>query len=1337
MFRHLLLSILLFTVCSYVDAQGLSLRHISQTSGLPNNYITALYKDSRGFLWIGSSAGLFRYDGYSARSVADMVGKDTGVLTEQIIDIQEDLKGRIWVQSESAHAIYDPTVNTIIDYLSDYLKPLGITDYVSAVHADENGDVWIATDEGSLYRLDTLEDRIEKISENLPGDASICSLTVHDGKIIGTTRTAALFEIDPKTKKTRLIADSPAPLRGNPIHHRIYADRAGRLWLLNHERILMYDLNKTEWQTDRLPAEGNIGVVKEIYHDSKGNLWIVRDHHGIEQIECNDGAYRIVPVATEGEFNPQTTVSAIIEDNNGTLLFGTYKMGLYAYDESVNKFNHERMPDGSGMPDVNCMLTVRDGDIWTGTDNSGLWRWNPAKGISQSIPDKTDGAGRAITCLASSPEGEILIGKFAKGLFNCRNGYVGQFTTGTDIDRSYVWSMDFDRNGVLWIGTLGNGVFRYDRKRNVTENYTTENSALKTDFITSILSSKDGKIYIGTSGGVACYDPADGKISRVSIDSDPSLSESKVIQIYEDSRGLLWIATTSGLKVLDRKRGKAFSIQTADAPNSAAVLGLIEDNNGALWLSNSSRLTWLKADYDDEAGEIRISRREYDRHSGLQDCDFNQRSFAKLPDGSIAVGGPYGITWFNPADIRMDNNRPTVMLTDLYMDGQPVNPGDEIGGRVALSSAIFSADRIEFNHNPKEFTVFFASDNYALPEKTRFRYRLEGYSDQWTELPEGVNHVSYTNISPGDYRLEVMAVNEDGFESEHPASIAIKVHHSFWGSPWGWALYAVLAALCIWAIVMIARKRERQLLEQHNQEESRRKQEELNQMKFRFFTNVSHDLRTPLSLIVSPLEDMIKESTDERQTKRLNLMRNNALRLLSLVNQLLDFRKAEAASLHLNASEGDIVDFARNVCTSFLSLSDRKNINLTFYSDEPHIKLLFDGDKMEKVFMNLLGNAFKFTPAGGRIDIAIEHSAEDRSKLRIKISDTGIGIQDKDKKRIFERFYQVNDDGESHPGTGSGIGLSMVSEYVSLHDGTIRVADNVERGSVFIIDFPIRHASTHETTMLTKPENRPIEAESGEEHPTALIVDDNPDMTEMLKDSLEGIYRIATASDGRDALEKAKEIKPDIILTDLMMPNMNGMELCRALKEDEKTVNIPIIIITAKHDLGVKLEGLTIGADDYITKPFNLDVLRLRMRRLIELNAKGARRSLIEPEPEKIQITPLDEKLIEKAMKYVSQNLSRPELSVEELSEHLGMSRVSLYKKIKQITGKSPIEFIRIIRLKRAAQLLRESQLNVSEIAYQTGFNNPKMFSRYFKEEFGILPSAYQDKEGNETNYPL
>lgn len=1349
-FLLVIMAVLMTFPSVYAQTERLALRHVSQAKGLPNNHITELFKDSRGFLWIGSSAGLLRYDGYSTRRVSDMVGKNTGVLNEQIIRVQEDQKGRLWVESESSIAIFDPITNTLIDWVSDYIKQFGLQGYVTAVVADENGDIWIAIDGDGLYRIDIKKETAQKSSGFDLKKESVSSLALADGKVIGFTKSASLIETDPATMQTTLISKAPGVINAESAHFLLYTDQDNRVWITYNDRLMLYDLAKKEWQNELLPLNGGIGVIKDIYNDSKGNLWIARDHHGIEKMVFVDGSYKLSPMPTAGDIFPQSTVTSIFEDENGTLMFGTYKLGLYSYNESVNKFRIDIFPNLDKMPDVNCMINSPDGSVWIGTDNSGLWKWNPSSGEYSHIPDQTEDSPHAITCLAYSPDGQVFIGKFSRGLFSLKDGQVVCIETDSDIDRAYVWSMTFDRNGNLWIGTLGNGVFKYNLDNKSLEQYTTLNSGLRSDYVTSIVSGRDGNIYIGTSGGAECINPNTRKLTSVNIDDDPSLNGSKIVQIFEDSRGLLWIATTSGLKVVDAKTGKVMSVKTADTPYGADMVGITEDNEGGIWVSNSSRLANLKVTYNRETGKIDLTRREYDKYSGLPESDFNQRSFVKMADGSLAVGSPFGIIHFNPNDIRMNASRPKVLFTDLYMDNNPVEVGEEIGGRIALNKAIFSGERIELNHNPKEFTIFFTSDNYALPEKTRFKYKLKGYSEQWTECPEGINYVTYTNLSPGSYQLQVVAINEDGYESESPATLDIKIHNSFWGSPWGWLIYAMIAAALIWLIIRIAQRRERHLLEQESQKEAQRKQEELNQLKFRFFTNVSHDLRTPLTLIVSPLEDMIKESKDERQTKRLNQMRNNAMRLLSLVNQLLDFRKSEEAKLNLNPSEGDIVAFARNVCTSFLGLSERKNINLTFYSDTDRIRLLFDEDKMEKILMNLLGNAFKFTPAGGRIDVAIQHSGDDRKNLRIQISDTGIGIKDKDKKHIFERFYQVDEDGVSHPGTGSGIGLSMVSEYVKLHDGTIRVTDNIEKGSVFIIEFPIKHCDAIKTMNIAQSTVNREESDHAQDkdvveihhdgqgnRKTVLVVDDNADMTEMLKDSLDNIYDVVTASDGVDALKKVSVKKPDIILTDLMMPNLNGMELCRKLKENPDTVNIPIIILTAKHDLGVKLEGLTIGADDYITKPFNLDVLRLRMRRLIELNSKGARRSLIEPEPENIKITPLDEQLIEKAMKYVSKNISKSELSVEELSDVLGMSRVSLYKKIKQITGKSPIEFIRIIRLKRAAQLLRESQLNVSEIAYQTGFNNPKVFSRYFKEEFGILPSAYQSKESTETNISL
>jgi signal transduction histidine kinase/DNA-binding response OmpR family regulator len=580
--------------------------------------------------------------------------------------------------------------------------------------------------------------------------------------------------------------------------------------------------------------------------------------------------------------------------------------------------------------------------------------------------------------------------------------------------------------------------------------------------------------------------------------------------------------------------------------------------------------------------------------------------------------------------------------------------------------------------------------------------------------------VTYTNLTPGSYVLEVKAVTNDGVASKNVASLEIVIHPPFWLSNWAKALYLLLAIVLIILCLRAVKRREyRKYIEQQKAEASRQ-QEELTQMKFRFFTNISHELRTPLTLILSPLEAMLREVKDAKQHGRLQIMYNNAERLLYLVNQLLDFRKSEQVGLKYLPVEGDVVSFTKNICDNFVGYSENKNVQLTFFSSRPHLPMLFDGDKYSKIILNLLSNAFKFTPDGGRVDVALSTDADN---LVVKVADTGIGIADSEKQHVFEGFYQT----DTSKSSGSGIGLSLVKEYVKLHNGTVDVVDNVGGGSVFIVTMPIRHK-----TEAAEPEAvaAPAVADSSNDvRQRVLVVDDNADLLSFLTSELSGVYHVDTAADGMQAIEHIEQSRPDIIISDVMMPEMDGIELCRRLKSNPKYSAIPLIILTAKHDEQAKVEGLTIGADDYITKPFNCDLLRLRIKKLLDLSGRGVQRSLIEPEPEHIKVTSLDEKLVEDAVKYVEKNMERPDLSVEELSRQLGMSRVHLYKRMRQVTGKTPIEFIRVMRLKRAAQLLRESQLNVSEIAYRVGFNNPKYFSNYFKQEFGVLPSVYQAQQ--------
>jgi len=770
------------------------------------------------------------------------------------------------------------------------------------------------------------------------------------------------------------------------------------------------------------------------------------------------------------------------------------------------------------------------------------------------------------------------------------------------------------------------------------------------------------------------------------------------------------------------------------------IAAITEDQERNMWVSTSRKVIRVTVASDGK-GSYLFDSRAYNSEDGLQNCDFNQRSIKTLHNGIIAIGGLYGVNVFAPDHIRYNKMLPNVMFTGLSLFDEAVKVGQSYGGRVLIEKELNDVENVEFDYKQNIFSVSFASDNYNLPEKTQYMYKLEGFNNDWLTLPLGVHNVTFTNLAPGKYVLRVKAINSDGYVGIKEATLGIVVNPPFWMSWWAYLLYTVGLVIVLFLARYRMLKREREKFHLQQIENEVAKNEEINNMKFRFFTNVSHELRTPLTLIISPLEGMLKETTDELQSTRLQLMYRNAQRLLHLVNQLLDFRKGEMSTHQLSLSEGDIISYVHSVCNSFLLMADKKHIQFSFFSGIDTFSMAFDADKVGKIVMNLLSNAFKFTPEGGRVTVMIEHVAGTPDILEIKIADTGIGISDVDKEHIFERFYQAGHKGVEET-TGNGIGLSLVRDFVTLHEGEVKVFDNIGMGSVFVIQFPVKHVETQvqlpeETGMSAgDEEDKEMKEEAREEterknFPLLLIVDDNEDFRIFMRYSLELQYRVKLAVNGKEAWEMMQEELPDLVISDVMMPQMDGNELCRLIKQDKRTAHIPVILLTARQNTEAKLEGLQTGADDYVTKPFNMTILVLRIRKLIELSRyHRVTQGMIDPAPSEIVITSLDEKLIEKAIKYVEDNMSRTELSVEELSRELGMSRVHLYKKLLQITGKTPIEFIRVIRLKRAAQLLRESQLHVSEVAFEVGFNNPKYFSRYFKDEFGVLPSVYQEKEG-------
>lgn len=1325
------------TLLIVLQAQSaeLFLKHLDTGNGLSGNKINAIYRDSEGFLWIGTSSGLCRYDGYDFRIYhPEPNGDNPEQLNGSYIEeIQEDADGNLWVYSEGSYYIYSPETDRLSDLVPSLMKKWGIESKPSKVLIDNDKNIWIYIERKGLYNVHKDKEKAKIVPDPAFANFKISNLIHTPHGILTIDETGVMRLIDPINFKN--IKTINAISRQLPPHQAfiftIMYDKEGLAWIYSNEQLWLYDFEHDVWLNERLPYGGKNLRIKVLLQDYSGKILAGRDHHGLEVVEKGTNGISFSPIADNTEKNGNNTVTVLYEDPTKTLWIGTYKKGLFYYNESAQKFRLQPFPD------VNRLTVSKNGNVWVGTDASGIILLNPDNGNTVTYSDPADnGNPPAITSMLETPNGDLYIGSFTRGLKRLRNGNFEHIITDSPLDSIYSWALAPADNDNIWIGSLGSGVFYFDPSTNKVKQFAVKNSGLTSDFILSIAQGKNGSVYFATAIGVSIYNPTTQKVTKLENTPDNNINE-----VVCDSRGLIWIAWRGGLEVYDPLRRTFHTVKLSPDNSPSYVLGIQEDVNGNIWITDGSDLVHLITNYDDKTGDLTVESQRYDHNDGLQNSDFNQRSFAMLPDGEIIIGGLYGINRFDPNKIIFNRSIPNVMFSSLYIGGKEISPGEKINGKIVLDGSLNRNRKIELWHGNSNFTLNVATDNYVLPEKTTYYYMLEGFNSDW--LKANRNTITYTNLSPGKYRLLVKAVNNDGYASSKPAELEIIVHPPFWASPWAKLLYVILFVATVYGIYRMIRMREQRKFNEKRMEDARQKQEELNQLKFKFFTNVSHDLRTPLTLIVSPLESMISETTDPSKLKRLTLMRNNALRLLNMVNQLLDFRKNEVAGLTLNPTDGDVVSFIRNVCQSFTMLSERNNVTLNFFSPLESLYIRFDEDKMSKIIMNLLGNAFKYTPEGGKVDVTIEKSGSD---LVIKVADTGIGIKDTDKEHIFERFYQGSERSAS-ASVGNGIGLSMVKEYVSLHNGTIRVVDNIDHGAAFIITMPITPVTVTPATgkenevapsvHKSAPASQTISENDNLTLPLALIVDDSPDMLEFLKDGLKDEFHTITAPNGKEALKIMTSIKPAIIVTDLMMPEMDGIELCRQLKASHDLASIPIIILTAKHDARDKVEGLTIGADDYLTKPFDIRVLILRMKKLVAITKRGARRTLIDPEPDNIIITPLDEKLVEKAVKFVVANIKRPDLSVEEMSSHLGMSRVHLYKKLKAITGKTPIEFIRIIRLKRGAQMLRESQLNVSEVAYQIGFNSPKYFSKYFKEEFGILPSAYQEKEEQTTNHPL
>lgn len=1328
--RHIITALLLLLtplVAFQAFGADVRFRNIQTQNGLSNDDVNCIFKDSHGFMWFGTASGLNRYDGYAVKIFHSQRPDTTALRDNYVQNIQEDSHGNLWICAGDTYSVYNPVNECFTWFGFNEARKLGLPAEPKKILVHDT-QMWFVVNNNEIYKKDQGQRAVKLLQMESEHDITDIKVMSDTENIMAVNSVGELFIFDPKGRI--LLKSKSSGINPLPTQFYIYRDYDGLIWIYSVYGVSCFNHKSNQWLLRNICRELNGLSVKSIAQDNSGRIWFGTDNNGIYVLDKDDSIEKFINIPLDGYSLPNNTVKSIYNSKDGGIWVGTYKKGVSVYYPSEYKFTSRPIAD------VNCIVRNPNeySSVWIGTDHSGLMKYNYSTGELVRIEDPHDLNHNAITSLMTDANGNLWIGTYQGGLKRYSNGQFEHWDKGNGLVSNNIWAILEGNDGKIWLGTLDGGLQIYDPDKKEFRTFDITNSKINSNYINTLSKGRDGSVYAGTTSGIARISPVDYSIAtyKGSKRNEKDFSNLNINQVVADSRGILWVGTREGLEAYDSKSDTLYNISLSDRFPNPFILGIIEGADHSMWVTVGNEMFNISVTEGALDKPLSFDVKSYGTHDGILSGTFNQRSMCLLPSGELLAGSLEGILTINPEKITLNTNKPKVIFTGLSIKNIPVTVGKEYDGRIILPEALDYTDKIKLEYDHNDLTIYFATDNYSNSDHTIYKYRLEGFDDEWITCEIGTHHATYTNLPAGSYTFAVKAINADGVESDEARTIKIMISAPWWASWWAKLIYAIIIILSVTGTVIYYHRRSIAKLHQRQQEELTKRTEELNQLKFKFFTNISHELRTPLTLILSPVESMLKENPQEKSLRRLNTIKTNAHRLLYLVNQLLDFRKNEMAGLTLHLSEGDIVSTVKTACDSFRELTERKDITLELNASCSRLDMSYDNDKVTKTLMNLLSNAVKYTPDGGHITVSL---TQDVGKVIISVVDTGKGISDSDKQHIFERFYRSED--SSDLSTGTGIGLSLVYEYTKLHGGTVEVADNIPQGTVFTIVLPQKGVSVIEDDAPCPTTEIPVDKAKTEisaseeipnDRPKVLFVDDNHDLTEFLKDEFSEEYDISVAYNGAEALKMVVGKSFDLIVTDLMMPEMDGIEFSRRLKSDATTVDIPLVMLTAKQDMGSIIEGLTLGADDYITKPFNNEILALKMKRLIGLKRKGLKRTLIEPTPSKIQITSLDEQLIEKAVKYVENNISRSDLSVEELAREMGMSRVHLYKKISALTGKSPIEFIRLLRLKRATQYLTESQLTIAEIAYKLGFNNPKYFSKYFKEEFGILPSEYQEK---------
>jgi ligand-binding sensor domain-containing protein/signal transduction histidine kinase/AraC-like DNA-binding protein len=1364
----LILCLLSFLCSISAQEEAVRFRHLSYREGLFQSPVVTMLQDRSGYVWVGNWSGLSRYDGTSFKLFRQNDNNAYSISHNRINKLLEDSEGRLWIATSGGLNLYDEKTQKFSHIGISTAKGGG--NYIANLFQDSYGTIWVSTFSGlkfinsgkdTLFNVPVWKARGEL---ELFNGVSFC-LFQDDKKIMWTGIKQGLKCFDPKSKK---VVPLPEAVRSNQILLSakvlvIKQDRDGNMWFGTEEDgLFCYDRKRNVCKRYAQAASGKAGLPSNSVNDiliREDRIWVAtRDGLSVYNPERDSFSTYKHDSAISKSISDDS-VWSLMTDRTGNIWVGTYSGGINIYYAANSNFLNigERIGNGIGLnkPLANAIVEDHADGLWVGTFGGGLNYVNRSTGQVKYYPVLDESKAKLsneIKAMVDDGKGNLWMGTldgFCK--FDKNSGSLKYFDlriinnkTGAKLVNSIVK----DQNG-FWVGTNGGGLRFVDFTGRETRSFIKDaekNDGLGDNYINTLLLDEDF-LWIGTQNGLNVYHKTTGKFALFRRHNKIGLGNNNVLCLFRDSGGRLWIGTDGGgLDCMDLSSKKIYNIREENGLCNNVVSAMSEDKDGNLWVSTNngiSKIRVVKGSFPDKKGDYAIS--SYNAANGLPGNQFLINSVLVSTKGELLFGGMNGITTFFPDRIVKNNIKPALLMTDILVNNKKLLFGEDSVMRFPFNNT----SELKLNHDQNNITVKFSALNFVNPEKNQYAYKMSGLTKDgdWIFLANQ-REVNFPNLSPGRYTFTVKAANNDGVWNPTGRSFTLIVSPPFYATWWAILVYFLFTTIIVAKVFQFLRIRAKLEKDLFNEHLETAHQKEFYRLKMEFFTNISHELRTPLTLILGPVENLKdKLQNDPFLDRQVSQIKKNADRLLRLIGELMDFRKAETGNMVLRKQHRSFLPFLNEVYLSFQPLAEEREVAYTLQTIQKEVIVDADLEQLEKVFFNFLSNAFKFTPAQGKIEISADVDP-DRKTLTIKISDSGKGIPKEFHEQLFSSFYQVEPD-LVNPGTG--VGLALAKNIIELHQGKVLVESNPgipgAEGFIsrFTISLPIVVEMKDVSQLSLEPllvidqenskgNNAEYEPISETEKALILVVEDNDELRNFIVESISR-YDVMAKANGADGFLAATEHIPDLIISDVMMPVMDGLELCRKIKSDERTSHIPVILLTALSTHLHQVNGLQKGADAYLTKPFSIEILKLNIKNLLfsraAMRTKFSQEILLQPKG--VAITSMDEVFIAKLLKLIDDNIENPEFGVNTLGEKIGMSKTVLYKKICALTDMNPSDFLKSMRLKKAAMLITDSDLNVNEISAMVGFNDRKYFSREFKKQFACTPIEMIAAQRNRT----